>query len=144
MRPLFRLLISFALLAATRAWSQAYPNRAVRLVVPYGTGGVSDIMGRVVAQKMTELLGQPMVVEYRPGAGGMLGTGGVAKAEPDGYTVVLSSLSAYAIGPRLVKQAPYDPISDFTAIGGVAIAPTILTLNATLPFQNLAQLMAHA
>jgi tripartite-type tricarboxylate transporter receptor subunit TctC len=103
MRPLFRLLISFALLAATSAWSQAYPNR--------------------------------------PGAGGMLGTGGVAKAEPDGYTIVLSSLSAYAIGPRLVKQSP-DPINDFTAIGGVAIAPTILTVNATLPFQNLAQLMA--
>ena len=144
MRPLFRLLISFALLAATSAWSQAYPNRAVRLVVPYGTGGVSDIMGRVVAQKMTELLGQPMVVENRPGAGGMLGTGGVAKSEADGYTIVLSSLSAYAIGPRLVKQPPYDPVADFTALGGVAIAPTILTVNAALPFQNLAQLMAHA
>jgi tripartite-type tricarboxylate transporter receptor subunit TctC len=144
MRPLFRLLIGFALLAGTNAWSQAYPNRAVRLVVPYGTGGVSDIMGRVVAQKMTELLGQPMVVENRPGAGGMLGTGGVAKSEPDGYTIVLSSLSAYAIGPRLVKQAPYDPVNDFTAIGGVAIAPTILTVNAALPYQNLAQLMAFA
>jgi tripartite-type tricarboxylate transporter receptor subunit TctC len=132
------------LLAATNAWSQAYPNRPVRLVVPYGTGGVSDIMGRVVAQKMTELLGQAMVVENRPGAGGMLGTGGVAKSEPDGYTIVLSSLSAYAIGPRLVKQSPYDPVNDFTAIGGVAIAPTILTVNATLPYQNLARLMAFA
>ena len=144
MRPLVGLLISFALLAATNAWSQAYPNRPVRLVVPYGTGGVSDIMGRVVAQKMTELLGQPMVVENRPGAGGMLGTGAVAKSPPDGYTIVLSSLSAYAIGPKLVKQPPYDPVADFTAIGGVALAPTILTINAEQPFRNLQELMAFA
>ena len=137
-------LLGAALLAPLSAFAQAYPNRAVRLVIPYGAGGVSDIMGRVVAQKMTELLGQPMVVENRPGAGGMLGTGGVAKAEPDGYTIVLSSLSAYAIGPKLVKSSPYDPVNDFTPIGGVAIAPTILTVNATLPYQNLQQLMAYA
>ena len=137
-------LLGAALLAPFSAFPQAYPNRAVRLVIPYGAGGVSDIMGRVVAQKMTELLGQPMVVENRPGAGGMLGTGGVAKSEPDGYTIVLSSLSAYAIGPKLVKSSPYDPVNDFTPIGGVAIAPTILTVNATLPYQNLQQLMAYA
>jgi tripartite-type tricarboxylate transporter receptor subunit TctC len=142
-----RLLIGSTLLAmslAALAQTGAYPSRAVRLVVPYGAGGVSDIMGRVVAQKMTELLGQPMVVENRPGAGGMLGTGGVAKSDPDGYTIVLSSLSAYAIGPKLVKSAPYDPINDFTAIGGVALAPTILTVNAEQPFRNLQELMAYA
>ena len=144
MRAFFKLLLGVALAAAANAWGQAYPNRAIRLVVPYGAGGVSDIMGRVVAQKMTELLGQPMVVENRPGAGGMLGTGAVAKSPPDGYTIVLSSLSAYAIGPRLVKEAPYDPVSEFTAIGGVAIAPTILTVNAGLPYQNLRELMAYA
>ena len=144
MRAFFKLLLGVALAAAANAWGQPYPNRAIRLVVPYGAGGVSDIMGRVVAQKMTELLGQPMVVENRPGAGGMLGTGAVAKSPPDGYTIVLSSLSAYAIGPRLVKEAPYDPVSEFTAIGGVAIAPTILTVNAGLPYQNLRELMAYA
>ena len=145
MKRLVRLLLlGVALLAPLSVCAQAYPNRPIRLVVPYGAGGVSDIMGRVVAQKMTELLGQAMVVENRPGAGGMLGTGAVAKSEPDGYTIVLSSLSAYAIGPKLVKSAPYDPVSDFTPIGGVAIAPTILTVNAALPYQNLRELMAYA
>jgi tripartite-type tricarboxylate transporter receptor subunit TctC len=136
------MLAPIAVLA--QGQTSAYPSRVVRLIVPYGTGGVSDIMGRVVAQKMTELLGQPMVVENRPGAGGMLGTGLVAKAPPDGYTIVLSSLSAYAIGPRLVKESPYDPVKDFTAIGGVAIAPTILTVNPSLPFQTLQDVITYA
>jgi len=138
------LAILLAAMLATSAAAQGYPERAVRLVVPYGPGGVSDIMGRIVAQKMTEVLGQPVVVENRPGAGGMLGTGAVAKAQPDGYTLVLSSLSAYAIGPRLVKEVQYDPVKDFTAIGAVAIAPTILTVGAALPFRSLQELMGYA
>src|SRR5687768_5097342 len=134
-----RMLTGLALLltAGIAAAQGDYPNRPIRLVVPYAPGGVSDITGRIVAQKMTEVLGQPVVVENRAGAGGMLGTGAVAKADPDGYTIVLSSLSAYAIGPRLVKAPLYDPIKDFTAIGTVALAPTILTVNTSLPFQNV-------
>jgi tripartite-type tricarboxylate transporter receptor subunit TctC len=112
--------------------------------VPYAPGGVSDITGRIVAQKMGELLGQPMVVENRAGAGGMVGTGSVAKADPDGYTIVLSSLSAYAIGPKMVKAPLYDPIKDFTAIGPVALSPTVLTVNTALPFQNVKDLIAFA
>jgi tripartite-type tricarboxylate transporter receptor subunit TctC len=138
------LLMVVAELSGTVAAQEAYPTRPVRMIVPYGAGGVSDIMGRVVAQRMTDLFGQPMVVENRAGAGGMLGTGMVAKSAPDGYTIVLSSLSAYAIGPRLVKDAPYDPIKDFTAIGGVAIAPTILTVNASLPLQSVKDVIAYA
>ncbi len=133
------LLLSFALLA-----QDAYPSRSIRLVVPYAPGGVSDITGRIVAQKMTELLGQAVVVENRTGAGGMVGTGSVAKSAPDGYTIVLSSLSAYAIGPRLVKAPFYDPVGDFTAIGSVALAPTILTVNTALPLQNLQDVIAYA
>jgi tripartite-type tricarboxylate transporter receptor subunit TctC len=147
MTSLSRILLALALglaPAAAQAQAEQYPSRAIRLIVPYGAGGVSDIMGRIVAQKMTELLGQPMVVENRPGAGGMLGTGSVAKSLPDGYTIVLSSLSAYAIGPRLVKAPPYDPVNDFTAIGAVAIAPTILTVNTGLPFRTLGELVAYA
>ena len=141
-----RMLTAFALLVMPLAVpaQDAYPSRAIRLVVPYAPGGVSDITGRIVAQKMTELLGQSVVVENRAGAGGMLGTGTVAKAEPDGYTIVLSSLSAYAIGPRLVKAPLYDPIKDFTAIASVALAPTILTINTALPVQNLKDLIAYA
>ena len=140
----FVLGLALATLSAPLLAQQDYPSRAIRLVVPYGPGGVSDIMGRVIAGKMTELLGQAMVVENRPGAGGMLGTGQVAKAAPDGYTIVLSSLSAYAIGPRLVKAPLYDPVADFSAIGGVALAPTILTINPSLPFRSLQELITYA
>src|SRR5437762_13952439 len=109
-----RILAAFALLVMPLAVpaQDAYPSRAIRLVVPYAPGGVSDISGRIIAQKMTELLGQSMVVENRAGAGGMLGTGSVAKAEADGYRIVLPSLSAYAIGPKMVKQPHYDPHKD--------------------------------
>jgi len=141
-----RMLTGFALLALSLPLlsQEVYPSRPVRLVVPYAPGGVSDITGRILAQKMTELLGQSMVVENRAGAGGMLGTASVAKAEPDGYTIVLSSVSAYAIGPRLVKVPLYDPVKDFTPIAAVALAPTILTVNPALPFQNLKELIAFA
>jgi len=134
-----------ALLLSLPALSQdAYPSRPIRLVVPYAPGGVSDITGRIVAQKMTELIGQTVVVENRAGAGGMVGTGAVAKSEPDGYTIVLSSLSAYAIGPRMVKAPLYDPIRDFIPIAAVALAPTVLTINAALPFQSVRELIAYA
>ena len=141
-----RMLTGLALLltAGIAAAQGDYPNRPIRLVVPYAPGGVSDITGRIVAQKMTEVLGQPVVVENRAGAGGMLGTGAVAKAEPDGYTIVLSSLSAYAIGPRLVKAPLYDPIKDFTPIAPVALSPTILTVSPSLPFQSMKDVIAHA
>ena len=136
-------------LPATQTWAQTtdaagYPARAVRLVVPYGPGGVSDIIGRVLAQKMSETLGQSMVVDNRAGAGGMVGTGAVAKSAPDGYTVVLSSLSAYAIGPRMVKAQPYDPVNDFTAIGAVALTPTILTAGTDAPFRSVRELVTYA
>jgi tripartite-type tricarboxylate transporter receptor subunit TctC len=133
------LLIAFPVFG-----QETYPSRPIRLVVPYAPGGVSDITGRIVAQKMTELLGQPMVVENRAGAGGMLGTAAVAKSPPDGYTIVLSSLSAYAIGPKLVKQPLYDPVADFTPVAALALSPTILTINTALPFQSVKELIAYA
>jgi tripartite-type tricarboxylate transporter receptor subunit TctC len=141
-----RILTAFLSLAfALGALAQdAYPSKPVRLIVPYAPGGVSDITGRIVAQKFTELLGQPMVVENRTGAGGMVGTGAVAKADPDGYTLVLSSLSAYAIGPRLVKQPLYDPVKDFTPVAVLALSPTVLTVNNALPVRNLRELIAYA
>ncbi len=146
--PLWMMALMAALMpahaVAQSADTAGYPARAVRLVVPYAPGGVSDIVGRVLAQKMSETLGQSMVVENRAGAGGMVGTGAVAKSAPDGYTIVLSSLSAYAIGPRMVKAQPYDPVNDFTAIGAVALTPTILTASTDAPFRSVRELVAHA
>jgi len=143
MRKTLHMLTGLAalILSAAAVSQDAYPSRPIRLVVPYAPGGVSDITGRIVAQKMSELLGQPMVVENRAGAGGMLGTGAVAKSPPDGYTIVLSSLSAYAIGPKLVKQPLYDPVADFTPVAAVALSPTILTINTALPFKSLRELI---
>jgi tripartite-type tricarboxylate transporter receptor subunit TctC len=138
------VLLVLSLPALAQAGAESYPSRPIRLVVPYAPGGVSDITGRIVAQKMTELLGQSVVVENRAGAGGMIGTASVAKSAPDGYTIVLSSLSAYAIGPRMVKAPLYDPVSDFTPIASVALSPTVLTINSELPFQTLQQLIAFA
>ncbi len=138
------VLLVLSLPALAQAGAESYPSRPIRLVVPYAPGGVSDITGRIVAQKMAELLGQSVVVENRAGAGGMVGTASVAKSAPDGYTIVLSSLSAYAIGPRMVKAPLYDPVSDFTPIASVALSPTVLTINSELPFQTLQQLLAFA
>lgn len=139
------LLISVSALAqGTAGQAGAYPSRAIRLIVPYAAGGVSDIMGRVLGQKMAELLGQSIVVDNRGGAGGTLGTEIVARAAPDGYTIVLSSLAPFAIGPNMIKNVAYDPVRDFSAIGGVAITPNILTVSASAPFQSLKELVNYA
>jgi tripartite-type tricarboxylate transporter receptor subunit TctC len=133
-----------ALMLSASVFAQAFPQRPVRLIVAYATGGVSDIMGRVLAQKMSETLGQTMVVENRAGAGGMIGTDFVAKSPPDGYVIVLSSPTQMAIVPNLNKNTPYDPIKDFTAIGGIAMTPNILTINMSLPFRSLRELVDYA
>src|SRR4051812_11367552 len=137
-------IIALAASLSASAFAQGYPNKPIRLVVPYAAGGVSDIMGRALAQKLGELIGQPMIVENRAGAAGALGTDATAKSAPDGYTIVLSSLTAYAIAPNMNKSVTYDPVKDFTAIGGVAIAPNILTVNTSAPFQTLKELVAYA
>ena len=133
-----------ALLLSASVFAQSFPQRPVRLIVAYATGGVSDIMGRVLAARMSETLGQPMIVENRAGAGGMIGTDYVAKQPPDGYVVVLTSPTQMAIVPNLNKSTPYDPIKDFTSIGAFAITPNILTINVSLPFRSLGDLVNHA
>ena len=122
----------------------AFPNKPIKLVVPYAAGGVSDIMGRVVAKKMTELLVQTMLVENRAGAGGALGSDVVAKSPPDGYTLVLSSLTTLAIAPNMLKSVQYDPVKDFSAIGPVAITPNILSVNAGSEFNTLRDMVNFA
>src|ERR1051325_19756 len=132
-RRSFIIAVAAASLSAS-AFGQGYPNKPIRRVVPYPGGGVSDIRGRALAQKLGELIGQPMIVENRAGAAGALGTDATAKSAPDGYTIVLSSLTAYAIAPNMNKSVTYDPVKDFSAIGGVAIAP----------FNSLKELVEYA
>jgi tripartite-type tricarboxylate transporter receptor subunit TctC len=121
-----------------------YPVRPIRFVVPFAAGGTSDIIGRILSARMQDSLGQPLVVDNRGGAGGTIGTDIVAKATPDGYTIVLASNGTHAIVPYLYKQLPYDPIKDFAPVSMVAITPTVLAANPELPVKSVKDLIALA
>ena len=92
---------------------QVYPNKPIRLVVPFPPGGINDVLARIVGQKLTENLGQVVVIDNRPGAGGTIGSSAVAKAAPDGYTLLFGATSTVAITPNLYASIPYDPLKDF-------------------------------
>lgn len=143
-----------ALLSGMAAWlalgfappalAQSYPQRAVRLVVPYVVGGSLDITARMFAQALSEELGQPFVVENRPGANGNLGTEQVVRATPDGYTLAMLAAGTMTINPALYRNMPFDPEKDLLPISQVATGPMVLTVNSALPFKSLAELIAHA
>ena len=129
---------------AMETLAQAYPTRPVRLVVAYAAGGPSDLLGRSVAQKLSEILPEPVVVENRTGAGGQIGVASVAKAAPDGYTLLLGDITAFAINPNFYKSLPYNPRTDFTAIGPVASGALFLFAGAAVPARNMRELIALA
>lgn len=118
-----------------------YPSKPIRLVVPFAVGGGTDIPARIIASKMSELLGQQIVIENRAGAGGNVGTDVVAKAPPDGYTLLLGSISALAINPGLYKKMPYDPVKDFEPIGLAALGPIALVVHKSMPVTDLKGLL---
>ncbi len=121
--------------------ADTYPSRPIRFLVPQPPGGPTDVMGRVVGQRLTEALGQPVVLENRPGAGGNIGTVLAARATPDGYTILLQS-SAYAVNPSLYSKAGYDPIKDFVPIINGGSIPNLIFAHPTLPANNLQELIA--
>jgi tripartite-type tricarboxylate transporter receptor subunit TctC len=121
-----------------------FPNRPIRFMVPFAAGGVSDILGRALAAKMTEVIGQNVVVENRGGAAGTIGADAVANATPDGYTILLSSLSTQAIAPHMLKKVPYNTLTAFTPIAGVALSPNILSIGANQPMKTLKDILAAA
>jgi len=124
--------------------AQAFPNRPARLVVPFPPGGPLDAVGRAIAQKLTEMWGQSVVVDNRPGAGGNIGADFVAKSPPDGYTVVMGALSTHAVNPSLYPTMPYDAVRDFAPITLVAITPNVLVVNNALPVHSVKELIAYA
>src|SRR3979411_2751553 len=126
------------------AQAQTYPNRAITLVIPFAPGGSTSIVGRGIADKMRELLGEKIVVDNRPGAGGTVGTKAVAKSEPDGYTIVLGYTGTLAIGPSLYKNVGYDRRKDFAPIGMIGNAPNSLVVNPSFPAKTVAELIAYA
>jgi tripartite-type tricarboxylate transporter receptor subunit TctC len=136
--------IVFLMQAATPLPAQDYPNRPVTLVVPYAAGGGLDVLGRMLAQKLSDRLGKPFVVDNRPGAGTVIGATSVVKAAPDGYTIMLGTSSAYAINVTLHKALPYDPAKDFAPIALVSNAPFLLLVNPAQPIHSVADLIALA
>jgi tripartite-type tricarboxylate transporter receptor subunit TctC len=126
------------------AQAQDYPNKPIRLVVPFPPGGPNDIIGRVIGQKMQELLGQPIIIDNRPGAGGTLGTDNVAKSEPDGYSIAIASAGALAISTALQEKILYDPLKELTPITLVAKVPEVLVASTTLPVADVRELVALA
>jgi tripartite-type tricarboxylate transporter receptor subunit TctC len=129
--------------ASTRS-GQSYLARPIRFVVPYAPGGPLDIMARAIGQKLTESMGQPVVVDNKPGAGGNIGADIVAKAAPDGYTIVMGAVATHAINPTLYPSIPYDPVRDFTPVAMVAVVPNVLVVNPALPVKNVKDLIALA
>jgi len=123
-------------------WAQDYPNRSIRMIIPFAAGGPNDILGRVVAQKLTEQLGQQIVVDNRGGAGGIIAAETVAKAQPDGYTLLLGGTATMSINPGLHKKLGYDPLKDFAPVSLIGTSPSLVTLNAALPVQNVRELIA--
>ena len=139
-------LTALALLGSvTMAAAQdAFPTRPVSLVIPFPAGGSTDLVGRIVAEKMSSLLGQQIVVDNRGGAGGNVGSAVVAKAEPDGYTILMGTVATHAINPALYKKMPYDPVADFAPISLLVVVPNVLVVNPDFPAQNVQELIALA
>ena len=144
---MFRVVIALCAaalaLAAAPVAGQAYPAKAVKLVVPFPPGGSLDAAGRLIAQKLTEMWGQAVVVENKPGAGGNIGADQVAKSPPDGYTILLGALSTHAVNPSLYAKMPYDAAKDFAPITLIAITPNVLVVNADSPVKTVKEFIAY-
>jgi tripartite-type tricarboxylate transporter receptor subunit TctC len=141
------LIAAWAMACLPVAAQTGYPAKPVRLVVPFPPGGATDLLARAIGQRVSQTLGQPLVVENKAGAGGTLGSGEVAKAAPDGYTLLIATSSTHAIGPHLNASLPYKatgPDSDFTPIAHVANAANLVLVPQSLPVANVKELIAYA
>jgi len=129
---------------AQTLFAQPYPSKPVRIIVNFPAGGVADIYGRIIAAKVQEAWGQPVVVENRTGAGGNIGADAVAKSAPDGYTLNMSAIGPHAINVTLFSKLPFDPVKDFAAVALVLEAEGLLVLHPSIPASSVAELIAHA
>ncbi len=145
MKYLFRALAAFAIVltCAGGALAQGWPTRSIRMVVPYTPGGYTDLMARLVGQKISEAIGQPIIFENKPGANAIIGTDVVAKAAPDGYTFG-TVIAAHAVNATLNPRLPYDTMKDFTYVSLMSVAPLIMIAHPSVPANNLKELIALA
>lgn len=137
----FHVAALCACLAAPAMAAAEYPDRPIRLVVPYAVGGTTDIIARVVGNKLGERLGQSVIIENRPGAGGNIGSAYAAKQPADGYTLVMAVESSHAVNPNVYARSSYDPVKDFAPISNLADVPNVLVVNPTLPARDLASFL---
>ncbi len=149
MQKLLRLrraaAVIVAVLALAGASAQAqnhFPSHPMRMIIPFAAGGPTDIVGRIMGAKMSEILGQQVVVEDRSGAGGNIGADYVAKSAPDGYTMLMATVSTNAINPGLYKHMPYDAVRDFAPLGRIGVTPTLLLVNPSIPATDVKSLIA--
>src|SRR5665811_970541 len=134
------LLAAALVLASSAVRAQTYPSRQITLIIPFAAGGSNDLVGRAIGKKLTEAWGQPVIVENRAGAGGMIGTSAVAAAPPDGYTLLLVS-STFTINPAIKKNMPFDTIRDFTPVAFIAHSPLLVTASNKLPVESVKELL---
>jgi tripartite-type tricarboxylate transporter receptor subunit TctC len=135
------MVAASALALGTAAQAQEFPDRPVTLVVPFAAGGSTDVVARIIGQKMADDLGQQIVVENVAGAGGNLGADRVARAEPDGYTILMGTVATHALNPLILKTKPYDPEKDFAPVSLLVLVPNVLVVNPELPAKNVAELL---
>lgn len=138
------LIASAAMLAAMPVSAQNYPERTITMVVPFGAGGSTDIVGRIAADAMSKALGVSMIIENKGGAGGTVGTQAAANAAPDGYTLTMSTTSTHVVGPLTVETVKYNPIKDFEHIGMIAETPYVLVISPKLGVNSVKELIEHA
>ncbi|MGZ5115653.1 MAG: Bug family tripartite tricarboxylate transporter substrate binding protein [Burkholderiales bacterium] len=138
------ILILAAFACSGAAWAQAYPAKPVRVLVPQAPGGGNDTIARLVAQRLSQTLKQQVVVDNRAGAGGMIAAETVAKAPPDGYTLLLGNVATMTIIPNVQKKVPYDPFKDFEPVSLIASAPLLVVVHPSLPVTTVKQLIALA
>ena len=145
-RVLFPLILALLLacFAVPAVLAQSWPTRPLKLIVPFPPGGTTDIMGRLVAQKLSEALGQPVVVDNRGGANGNIGSEAAAKSAPDGYSLIVSGVGSHAINQSLYRNIPFDVVKDFTHIAMIAKGPNTLVVTPSFPAQNLQELLVLA
>ena len=142
MKRLDRCALGIMLIVALPALAQSYPSKPIRLVLPYPPGGGTDVIARPLAQKLTEQLGQQVIVDNRGGAGGNIGMEFVAKSPADGYTLLFALTAQYAVNPSLYPKLPYDPVRDYAPISLLANAPYLLVVHPALPAKSVAELVA--
>ncbi len=140
----FAVFIAAGALAAPAALAQAYPTKAIRMVVPFAPGGTTDIVARLIAAKLAPALGESVVIDNRPGANGIVGSEVVARANPDGYTLMMGYLGNLAMNPALYAKLPYDPLRDYVPVTLVASTTQAIVVNPTLPAKTVAELIALA